>query len=335
MKKSFLLYSLCAICCYTASAQATDCILTVEDMKQIYENSLLTTCEKKLAGCDILETKRMTCHIVPNESMRHAEGLELPPSKYVICHNNGLPEYLCWTGIRHEADGKKSEQLFQELVKRYGELMLGDTLRAVPAKWFTGLLSYTGWLRPYIGTMLSDNIDDLNVQAGICLYDDILKRDMENYFHGSLRHDAHMLADADSWLRGIVVLDGPKLAPSVQEWKDKVERWREIYLLSRDVNRICKMRTERGDTLSYTLLLNIDSIGKTHLHVLKPQTQNERDATIVQELSDAIEQQPTGILRASWTYDGRLFPGIIVNARLLWRGWELTDASYDYKIKRQ
>ena len=95
------------------------------------------------------------------------------------------------------------------------------------------------------------------------------------------------------------------------------------------------MRTERGDTLSYTLLLNIDSIGKTHLHVLKPQTQNERDATIVQELSDAIEQQPTGILRASWTYDGRLFPGIIVNARLLWRGRELTDASYDYKIKRQ
>jgi hypothetical protein len=108
-----------------------------------------------------------------------------------------------------------------------------------------------------------------------------------------------------------------------------------MYLLSRDVNRHCKIRTERDGALSYTLLISIDEKGKNHLHIIKPELSNEREKAALQELSDAIEQQPAGILRASWTYDGRLFPGIVVNARLLWRGWELTDAGYDYQRKRK
>lgn len=332
------LWILCMLSCCMVSAQVPHSTLTVDEMKQLYlnEDSLLPICEKELSDYDLIETNRETCHILPNKDLRNAGGIVIPPSRFVVCHEKSMPEYLCWIGTRDDAEPKTSERLFKQLAKRYGELTLGDTLRAIPAKWFTGTLSYTGWLRPLGGTKLSATIDDWSVEEGVCSYDHINRRDTGMpYFNGTLRHDIQMLTKADSHLQGIVVSDGPKLKPSVRVWKDKVERWQEMYLLSRDVNRLCKIRTERDGALSYTLLISIDEKGKNHLHVIAPELSNEREKAALRELSEAIEQQPAGILRASWTYDGRLFPGIVVNARLLWRGWELTDAGYDYQRKRK
>ncbi len=314
--------------CVIVLSQNKFSVLTVEEMKKGYlsQDSLREACEKELAGFDLYESKRETFHIVPNKALRNAGGLNLPPSKYVVRHERNCPEELCWVEPLDKTDANKNEHLRKSLVKKYGECTIGDTLLVVPAKWLTGTLVCTGWLRTHGGMLLSASAQDLTFIDGV----EQEYSDTRANRQGSLQADIRKIVDADSWLQGIVVLDGPKLDPATRQWKDKVERWQEMQLLSRDVNRLCTMRTERRDPLLFTILLSIDSIGKTHLHLLQPTSPNEREAAAIRELSAAIEQQPAGILQKAWTYDGRLFPGVYINARLSNRGWELTDVSYDY-----
>lgn len=189
--------------------------------------------------------------------------------------------------------------------KKYGSVMLGDSVESIPAKWFSGELFVSRDPDWFGGFLTSSLQKKMQFRAGISAPPTDVVEEMS--YIGSLYYDYLRISKEDPNI--IDTGDNPfRLEAKLQA--------HAMNLLARDLDRSFTTSYPQDSTRwnEYPILILTDSAHKSHIEALYPDSIDEKGKCLIQSLSDAMEKQPAGILTESRTIDGRVFNALFVKA---------------------
>lgn len=247
-------------------------------------------------------------YLSQNIRLRQAGRVLLPPSAYYLQEDkdDGLKEdgaghvNLYWLGILDSLSCQENKILKNKLRKKYGSVMLNDSIEAVPVKWYDGTLFMSCDPDWHGGFIIDRPQRVLAVQNGRLLSDD------RRYGLSSLMMDYYGITRVR---QDIFQVNGTSRT-------DEALKIYAMNLLARDLTReVRKMGVKNhAYTNSYPMLITIEESGKAHMEPVYPDSLSERDKELIAPLVEAMEQQPAGILAERWVVDGRRFGAYFVKA---------------------
>lgn len=269
------------------------------------------------------ENSTLTPALCVTLGLKLADGLRLPPSVYLWVYEivpvDGIHsawntrDRLYWLRPVGEDNGEKG--LGEKLATRYGSVLINDTLRAVPARWYDGPLACLGTPVATYGFHRTGN----RLHWGT-LRDGRIKtapesRDGNIYApRGSLAREARDITSGSM----LTAMTAHGKFASARRRRSEEQALRLLALkLNDELRRTGKAQVweERNEGAGwFDLLLYMDEGRKAHLHVLTPDTLNERQQQAIDELRAALATQPDGLLRECRAIDGRRFPGYYLRA---------------------
>lgn len=315
---------LLVIMSYVAFAQSD---FSREELRQGYERQYVSRAESpdmsiydKVCGfasilpCD--DDKDYHWYVKQSDVLRHVGKIIIPPSMYCV-QNISYPAWgmervekndtlaLYWVGSLNHYLDKEDVKLRNKLKKKYGSVILEDSVEVIPAKWFSGELLVSRNPDWYGGFLTSSLQKSMQFRAGVSApYTDVVERISAV---GSLYYDYMGISKENPNI--INTGDNPfKLEAKLQA--------HAMNLLARDLGRSFTTSYPQDSTRwnEYPILILTDSVHKSHIEALYPDSLDEKGKCLIQSLSDAMEQQPAGILTESRTIDGRVFNALFVRA---------------------
>jgi hypothetical protein len=264
--------------------------------------------------------------------LKLADGLRLPPSVYLWVYEfvpvDGIHsvwntrDRLYWLRPVGEDNGGKG--LGEKLATRYGSVLINDTLRAVPARWYNGPLACLGTPVATYGFHRTGNRLHWGTLRDGRIETSPESRDGNIYApRGSLAREAR---DITSGSMLTAMTAHGKFASALRRRSEEQALRLLALKLNDELRRTGKAQVweERKTNRAYTLLFYMDSTHKTHLQPLFPQDLDADDHRLLDELAGALAEQPPGILSEQWTIDGRRFAGCYVKAQCIHGKWHFT-----------
>ncbi|MGI6218538.1 MAG: DUF5030 domain-containing protein [Bacteroidaceae bacterium] len=257
-------------------------------------------------------------------ALRRAGDIALPPSEYLwvteSTDSTDTPEAprhqgkLYWLRPRNARPTAENEALHRRLAQAFGSETLGDSLKAVPARWFTGELEGIGTpCYIYGNRLVSTRSFRGKVQKG-------QTEARGKCFGTEYMPQGSLAAEAEYVRLGSLAVPPPEQGRWSQVPAARLEAKAVVLLfvkLNDELRRTGKAQVweERDEGAGwFDLLLYMDEGRKAHLHVLTPDTLDERQQQTIDELRAALAAQPAGLLRECRAIDGRRFPGYYLRA---------------------
>ena len=249
------------------------------------------------------------------EALRKAGSIQLPPSLYVFVDD--IADSFCspsdaktlyWVGLLNPTSLEKEKQLKNKLKRKYGSVWVNDSTEAIPVKWYDGKLLVTEDPDWYGNHLVSARQSEYNLKGG-----NVIKYNNKRVYRGSLFSDVPRI---QKLRKDMSIIDDSRNLGVLQ-------RVQALNLLARDLGRTIgyKQNPESDNNgPEYTLVITTDSTLKSHLAPLFPDSLGGEDRQILKQLSDAMEEQPAGILGAVWNMDGTPFNALFIKAKFKERG---------------
>ena len=322
------------MCLTTKAATASSDSLTVDEMKAMfYQRYINGVRPKSLDEYDLLKRDTHTkdsmyfCYLVNNEVLKNPKGIRLPVSEYVFYRDT-----LCWVKPRQGMPGKEFEQLAQKLQKKYGRIHVNDTLTVVPAKWMTGSITFiSDFPEEYATTVFSSMAYRKEVINGVVKDYNYIGMDLGNR---ELFRELHFIVRGNDGYypnksRIMVHIEEKFNTPREIIMSERQLTYKRLFVLfGRDLNRACLKKPEDygfSQPKFYSLLFYFDAQQRVHVEVLLPKQLDEMDRLLLTDLQKAVESQPAKLFGSHFTIDGKIFPGLYVNARYAQHGWNLIE----------
>ena len=249
------------------------------------------------------------------EAIRKAGSIQLPPSLYVFVDDMGdsfcsqsEAKTLYWVGSLNPTSLEKEKKLKDKLKRKYGSVLVNDSTEAIPVKWYDGKLFVTEDPDWYANHLVSARQSEYGIKGG-----NVVRYNNKRVYWGSLSSDVFRI---QRLRKDLFTIDDSRNI-------EVLRRVQALNLLARDLSRaIGYKQNPESDNKGpeYTLVITTDSTKKSHLAPLFPDSLTENDTKILKQLSDAMEQQPRGILQAEWDMNGTPFNALFIKATFKERG---------------
>ena len=308
MKNKYLSFLLTLLFCLPVRAQETLAELRKGFERQYVECAStpdMSAYDKvAFSVVKLTEVGDMHNYVNSESGLRKIGKIVLPPSLYVIVTGSKTQpgvKMLYWLGPLNQTASKENAMIWKKLQKKYGSVRLNDSIEAIPACWYDGKMVVTSRPDYYGGRLVSAWQAEYTVKQGRI---DGYKN--KNASWGSLSRD---VVNIRKMRHDLFVIN-----------EDPNERvWRQVNalnLLARDLSRTIGYEQDKSSRkrYDYTLVVTTDSAHKSHIAALYPDSLNEQDALRIRQLSDAMEQQPAGILGEEWNMDGTPFNVLLIKA---------------------
>lgn len=239
-----------------------------------------------------------------DQHLRTAGKVKLPPSFYLeLCKGEGQCT-LCWVGLRDSTQKDLEADIRAKLKKRYGSMDVGKGIEVVPAVWYSGTLQRNTNLDWYGGFLVSGLYSEQNIAKGV-LVGELRYNRMPG---SSLRADVKFINTQQMNKNLVVKNDSPSLPLTMVKLS--------LNLLVRDLNRTLNNRPDKDSRkkYSYPIIIMTDSLRKSHIYAVYPDSLDEVGKQHLVSLSRAMDQQPAGLFSSSQTSDGRWFNALLVKA---------------------
>lgn len=249
--------------------------------------------------------------LCPNSDLHKAGGITLPTSTFAYVtekDEKGCETHvLYWLEPRRCADTDSCRKLRKALRKKYGGLVLNDSIVLIPVKWYSGEVNFLESPFLYGNQFVSKRLCSAILTNGMyCPKDNSQpafssRWKIDGELHQTISHITSMQGDG----RFISQLDSGT--------NKSLERERELYLFSKEVSRYIDFSFFEKDYRSkeFTVMLRLDETLKAHLYVLLPKDLTTEDRFLLTVVSMAVEQQPAGTFSGYWCSQG-LYPAIFL-----------------------
>ncbi len=256
--------------------------------------------------------------LYPTDGLHSAEGLSLPPSKFVYMENKGSHgTRLYWLTVRDSTSDAASGDLQHTLQHRYGSLCLSKDTVLIPATWFSGEISVLHNPFLYGGVMVTSFMRKAQVRNGGYIADEHGDTETRIFDSSKLKHDVWRVETVRPKGMREIVVDGRSDA--------ELESVRELELFERDVRRCMDKRFLPKDLKrEYAIMLYLDEKDKAHLYPLLPRELTSEDRLLLAMLNYAVEQQPEGTFSKLQSASGP-FPAIYLRAKFANTAWSFED----------
>lgn len=269
----------------------------------------MSRCDRIISSSkNLTETDRLSeiniTYLNEDQHLRTAGKVKLPPSFYLeLCKDEGQCT-LCWVGLRDSTQKELETDIRAKLKKRYGSINVGKGIEVVPAVWYSGTLQRNTNPDWYGGFLVSVFYSEQDIVKGV-LVGELRYNRMPS---SSLRADVKFINTQQLNKNLVVKNDSPSLPLTMVKLS--------LNLLARDLNRTLNNRPDKDSRkkYSYPIIIMTDSLRKSHVYAVYPDSLDEVGKQHLASLSRAMDQQPVGLFSSNQTSDGRWFHALFVKA---------------------
>lgn len=241
-----------------------------------------------------------------NPKLRRAGKIQIPPSLYLIeprkSDSDEIVSDFYWIGLR-DSMTVAEKKLRERLIKKYGCVMLEDSIPAVPVKWFNGRIRVTSMPDRY-GDFLVSTLQLEHSVNNACIVSKDFKA--KSILTSSLKTDIAAINRNSS---GVVFhTTNPQYREGLRNTS--------LNLLARDLSRTLQKGGNINSREYHTIpiIITTDAQQKSHIEAVFPDSLQGEDSIRFSELQRAMELQPAGILSCAWTVGGRWFNALFIKA---------------------
>lgn len=242
--------------------------------------------------------------------LRKAGNITLPPSVYVVTiksWQNTDGAQLFWVKTRSSTSSADAQRIKDTLKSAYKSVTICEGGEAVPVEWFSGdiFTQYQPVLHGgyYMSTYPTQCIHVTDSQDAANSHVTELSKTKGKMY-------ADICDILGTWRHGNTALHAnAKFLPPRKRAEGA------IHLLSRDLRNVMAKKNAKSDGIKlYNLVLTYDKKGRTMAMPAQSVSLLPEDVVRIKELNTSLKKLPLHSIGDTYTLDGRLYPGVCVDA---------------------